>query len=89
MQLRGELEKGGAKMAIENDIADDRPKVYLETGIIAGIREARRAFAAEHGNNLRAISEAAMKFALDCGFKPAEVPANPNFHYPRVSAAAV
>ena len=84
-------------MAIENDIADDRPKVYLETSfstmrdneIIAGIREARRAFAAEHGNNLRAISEAAMKFALDCGFKPAEVPANPNFHYPRVSAATV
>ena len=34
MQLKGELEKGGAKMAIENDIADDRPKVYLETSFM-------------------------------------------------------
>ena len=35
MQLKGELEKGGAKMAIENDIADDRPKVYLETSFFS------------------------------------------------------
>ena len=49
--------------------------------IIIGIREARRAFAAEYGNDLRAISEAAMKFALECGFRPVAIPSNPNFHY--------
>ena len=64
-------------MAIENDIADDRPKVYLETSfstmrdneIIAGIREARRAFAAKYGNDLRKIAEAADRLARDLGFK--------------------
>ena len=56
-------------MAIENDIADDRPKVYLETEIIAGIRETRHAFAAKYGNDLRKIAEAADRLARDLGFK--------------------
>ena len=51
--------------------------------IISGICEARRAFAAEHGNDLHAIFKEAMKIALECGFKSVAIPSNPNFHYPK------
>lgn len=57
--------------------------------IIAGIREARHAFAAQYGFDPRKISEAAMKIALECGFKVAAISANPNFHYPTATPAVV
>ena len=106
-------------MAIENDIADDRPKVYRATSFMFCLtgRETTDQKIAQTSllpldakvdviaqklldgcavpkNEVTdaqhiAISEAAMKFALDCGSKPAEVSANPNFHCPRASAAVV
>lgn len=56
--------------------------------IISGIREARRAFAAAHGYDLKAVSEAAMKFAIEHGFRPASIAPNPRFHYPTEAVAA-
>ena len=79
----------------EEIVNEDGPKVYLETSfmrdneIIAGIRELRRAFAAQYWFDLWKISEAAMKIALGYGFKTAVISANPNFHYPTATAVVV
>ena len=84
------------KVYLETSVRPSSPRVVIwrtsamkDNEIITGIREARHAFAAQHGFDPRKISEAAMKIALGYGFKTAVISANPNFHYPTATAAAV